>query len=161
MAEGNQLLRGSLEVEAFRRNYSALYDALEQADLAGGLSMKLYSVAIISGESMDVLQQAMLPRGQKARLLLQAVERSIKTDNSAFWTFVAVLEKERVLVHTAELLRLHYGKFLNTVWAQCLNREFSLIRHACVATVARAPPFWWAANIHSHTHKDRKLLSYS
>ena len=35
-----------------------------------------------------------------------------------------------------------------------------ILRHAHVATVARVP-FWWSANVHSHMHKDRKLLSYS
>ena len=45
------------------------------------------------------------------------------------------------------------------------HREFSLTSSyvTCmytVATVARAP-FWWAAHVHSHTHKGQKLLSYS
>ena len=51
--------------------------------------------------------------------------------------------------------RLHTGEY-----AEIENFIDVILCHRHVATVARAPS-WWAANVCSDAHKDRKLLSYS
>ena len=117
MAQGNQPQKRNLAAEAFRRNYSALHDALAQPDVAGGLATKLSGAV----EIRDAVQMPSFTSTQQANLLLRAVESSIKIDHTRLRKFTRVLRKEPVLEPIAKQLRQCYRKFLNALWAQCLN----------------------------------------
>ena len=121
MAEGNQPRERNLAAEAFRKNYSALHDALAQPGVAGVLATKLYSGAIITSETRDAVQMSSFTPTQQANCLLQAVESSIKIDHTRLRKFTRVLKKQPVLKPIARQLRQCYSKFLNALWAQCLN----------------------------------------
>ena len=125
MAQGNQPQKRNLAAEAFRRNYSALHEALAQPDVAGGLATKLYSGAIITVETKDAVQMPSFTSKQQANLLLQAVEASIKIDHTRLRKFTRELRKQPVLEPIAKQLRQCYRKFLNALWTQCLNLNHS------------------------------------
>ena len=124
MAQGNQPLKRNLAAEAFRRNCSALHDALVQPDVASGLARKLYNGAIITLETRDAVETPSLTPTQ-ANLLLRAVESSIKTDHTKLQKFTRLLRKRSALKPIAKQLCQCYRKCLkfnfNALWGQCLN----------------------------------------
>ena len=121
MAEGNQPQKRNLAAQAFMESYSALHDALAQPDLASRFATKLYSGAIITPETRDAVQTTSITPAQQASWLLQAVESSIRIDYTRFRKFTRILKKQSVLKPIAKQLRQRYRKFLNALWAQCLN----------------------------------------
>ena len=121
MAQGNQSQKENLAAEAFRKYYYALHDALAQHDVASRLASELYSAAIITPETRDSVQHPYTTSLDQAIWLLQAVERSIKIDHTRLRKFTRVLEKQPVLEPLARKLHQCYRKFLNALWAQCLN----------------------------------------
>ena len=115
MAEGNQPQKRNLAAEAFKRNSTALHDALAQPDVASGLATKLYNGAIIALETRDAVQMPSFTPAQQANWLLQAVESSIKIDHTRLRKFTRVLRKQPVLKPIAKQLRQCYRKFLNAL----------------------------------------------
>ena len=112
MAEGNQPQKSNLAVEALRRNYTALHDALAQPGMASRLVTKLYSGAIITEATRDAVQTTGITPVQQANWLLQAVESSIKMDYRSLRQFTRLLKKQPVLSPIAKELRQCYRKFL-------------------------------------------------
>ena len=115
MAQGNRPPKKNLAAEAFRRNYTALHDALAQPDVASGLATKLYGGAIITLETRDAVQMPSFTPMHQTNLLLRAVESSIKIDHTRLRKFTRVLRKQPVLKPIAKQLRQCYRKFLNTL----------------------------------------------
>ena len=111
MAEGIQPQKSNLAAEAFRRNYSALHDALALPDVASRLVTKLYGGAIITPETRDAVQTTGITPAHQASRLLQAVESSIRIDYRKLRSFVRVLRKQPVLSPIAKQLRQCYRKW--------------------------------------------------
>ena len=109
-------------MEAFRRKSDVLRNALTEPDAASRLATKLYSgAAIITSETRDVVQMASFTPMQQTSMLLQAVESSIKTDHTRLRRLIRELRKQPVLKPIAKQLRQCYCKFLNALWAQCIE----------------------------------------
>ena len=115
IAEGKQPQKRNFAAEAFRRNSTALHDALAQPDVASRLATKLYNGAIITVETRDAVQMPSFTPTQQANWLLQAVESSIKIDHTRLRKFTRVLRKQPVLKPIAKQLRQCYRKFLNAL----------------------------------------------
>ena len=111
MAEGIQPQKGNLAAAALWTNFTALYDALAQPRVATGLAVKLYNGAIITSETRDAIQTPDISPTQRASLLIQAVESSIKIDHGKLRKFTRVLKKQPLLEPVAKQLRQCYSTF--------------------------------------------------
>ena len=79
----------SYELKAFVSLYDHLQSILTPEDVAGGC----FSNDIISSVELEEVQAAGA-RHNKMAALLGAVQRAIKLDKAAFYTFLEVLSKE-------------------------------------------------------------------
>ena len=111
LAEGIQPQKGNLAAAALWTNFTALYGALVQPRVAAGLALKLYNGAIITSETRDAVQIPGLSPTQRASLLIQAVESSIKIDHARLRKFTRVLRKQPLLEPVAKQLHQCYSTY--------------------------------------------------
>ena len=81
MAEGS---KENLAYRAFRESYDSLLHVTAQPGLVVRLASRLYNKALISASTRDTVQLTLgLSPEQQAAILLNAVERSIRTKRRA------------------------------------------------------------------------------
>ena len=98
---------------AVREHYDTLHSAISQPTLVIEVASKAYKWVLITRETRDAIQFTTgISPGQRAALLLQAVESAIQIDYRNLRQFVRLLRKEPTLKPIAKALQTSYSKLV-------------------------------------------------
>ena len=88
---------------AIRKHYDKLLGALTNMGMLEVTAMA-YSKGLITREIKYIIFSGKCAELEKANVLLSAIQEKIKTDPSAFDTFIEILRSEKAYEHLADML---------------------------------------------------------
>ena len=92
---------------AIQEHYDKLLGALTKMGMLE-VTAKAYSKGLITSEIRDIIFSGKREELKEANVLLSAVQEKIKTDPSAFDTFIKILRSERAYEHLADMVTSNF-----------------------------------------------------
>ena len=89
---------------AIQKHYDELLGALANMGMLQ-LTAKAYSRDLITNEIKSIILSGKSTEFKEANILLSAIQEKIKTDPSAFDTFIEILRSEPAYEHLADMLQ--------------------------------------------------------
>ena len=89
---------------AIQKHYDELLGALTNMGMLGMTEMA-YSRGLITSEIKSIILSGKSTEFKEANILLSAIQEKIKTDPSAFDTFIEILRSEPAYEHLADMLQ--------------------------------------------------------
>ena len=102
VSSGSSCPRGSYT--AIQKHYDELLGALANMGMLQ-LKAKAYSRDVITSEIKSIILSGKSTEFKEANILLSAIQGKIKTDPSAFDTFIEILRSEPAYEHLADMLQ--------------------------------------------------------
>ena len=92
---------------AIQKHYDELLGALTNMGMLE-VTARAYSKGLITSEIKDIVFSGRRAELKEANVLLSAIQEKVKTDPTAFDTFIKILRSERAYEHLADLLTSNF-----------------------------------------------------